>query len=248
MREFEASSHAEGLFMSLFWQERLFELSQFFTRWSFSSVLHHFCLRAPLNWGHMNRSAVTLIKITYGVDSGVTPPERLNPIRFWLHSGFNSEFASLSWRLSVETEPESGPDWSFFFFFSWLSDLQRPLPLLNLWPVRRNPGSEKWVRLVWKPWMEAGATGPPNHTKAAPQLFGGETGLPEGPDFRAKPPDWRSRWLPKPSCYLKTVKKSSKKKCGVSKIHHRQLLFSALNWRQRCCGRLPMNCDLDVAL
>lgn len=31
-----------------------------------------------------------------------------------------------------------------------------PLPLLNLWPVRRNPGSEKWVRLVWKPWIEQG--------------------------------------------------------------------------------------------
>lgn len=56
--------------------------------------------------------------------------------------------------------------------------------------------------------MEAGATGPPNHTKAAPQLFGGDTGFPEGPDFRTEPPDWRSRWLRKPSCDIKTVKKS----------------------------------------
>lgn len=38
----------------------------------------------------------------------------------------------------------------------FFSDLKPPLPPLNLWPVRSNPGSEKWVRLVWKPWIELG--------------------------------------------------------------------------------------------
>lgn len=104
MREFEASSHAKGLLMSLFWQERLFELSQLFTRWRLSSVLHHFCLRAPLNC-HMNRSAVALIKITYGVDSDVTPttPKRINSIRSRLNSGVGSEFAFPGdWALNPE--------------------------------------------------------------------------------------------------------------------------------------------------
>lgn len=53
-------------------------------------------------------------------------------------------------RLCDKTESKWGPVWSFF------SGLLPPLPLHNLWPARRNQGSEKWVKLVWKPWIEPG--------------------------------------------------------------------------------------------
>lgn len=74
--------------------------------------------------------------------------------------------------------------------------------------------------------MEAGATGPPNHTKAAPQLFGGDAGLPEGPDFRAEPPDWELTLASKAKLLFEDCKE---KKNGVPKIHLHRLLFSSLN-------------------
>lgn len=95
-----------------------------------------------------------------------------------------------------------------FFFLFW-SDLEHPLPLFNLWLARRNPGSEKWVRLVWKPWIEDRATGPPNNTKEAPQLFGGNTSLHEVSVFCTELPGCRSCWLSERSCDVNTATQSS---------------------------------------
>lgn len=79
--------------------------------------------------------------------------------------------------------------------------------------------------------MEAGATGPPNHTKAAPQLFGGDAGLPEVPVLCAELPDLPR--LLEPSCYQEDwndIAPRQKRNGGVPKIH---VLLLALNRRQR---------------
>lgn len=56
----------------------------------------------------------------------------------------------------------------------------------------------------------AGATGPPNNTKEAPQLFIANTSLHRRTVFCSELPDWHSRWLCKLYCYMNTVTLPSK--------------------------------------